>query len=46
MLWMGMGEFAGVDWDGWNGWNNNYGMDGIGRMGLLTTIGLIIILVH
>ena len=33
MLWMGMGEFAGVDWDGWNGWNNNYGMDGIGRMG-------------
>ena len=33
MLWIGMGEFAGVDWDGWNGWNNNYGMDGIGRMG-------------
>ena len=26
---MGMGEFAGVDWDGWN---HNYGMDGIGRM--------------
>ena len=35
MLWMGMGEFAGVDgegWNGWNGWDSNYGMDGIVRM--------------